>query len=126
MATSKYSPHTADVNRPDRGRDSDLLSVEALKRAHTLVREIEESERNRQYLLQSDARARVWLSIISAPSPSYEMPGRGIIELRCSDLVAILEEEIAERQQELRALGVEAPAIEPRPARWNEPYDLNR
>ena len=54
------------------------------------------------------------------------MPGRGIIELPRPALIGLLEVEIAERQQELRALGVDAPAIEPRPPRWNEPYDVNR
>ena len=58
MATCKYSPHTPGVNRPDRGRDGNLLGIEAFKRAQTLVRDIEESERNRQYLLQGDARAK--------------------------------------------------------------------
>ena len=91
-----------------------------------LVREIEEFEYNRQYLLRSDARASVRLSIIGAPDPSYEMPGRGVIDLPRAALIGLLEEEIAERQQELLAMGIEAPAIGERPARWNESYNVNR
>jgi len=41
MAVSNYDPHSAGVNRRDRRRDGDLLSVDALKRAHTLVCEID-------------------------------------------------------------------------------------
>jgi hypothetical protein len=126
MAFYKYSLHSADVNRPDRGRDGDLLSVEALKRAQALVRAIEELAYNRQYLLEGDARASVRLSIVGAPGPSYEIPGRGIIDLQRFALVALLEEEITERQQKLSEMGVEPPAIAPRPANWtkNNPFDV--
>jgi hypothetical protein len=128
MATSKYSSHTADVNRPDRGGDGNLLGSEAFKRAQTLMCEIEESERNRQYLLQSDARARIRLSIIGAPGPSYEIPERGIIDLQRSALVALLEDEITERQQKLAEMGIEPPAAAARPANWTnraEPSSFN-
>jgi hypothetical protein len=126
MAASKYDSNSADVNWPDHAVWGDLLSVKALKRAQRFVREIEELEYNRQYLLGSDARAGVRLSIIGAPDPSYEMPGRGVITLRRPALIGLLEDEIAERQQELLAMGVEAPAIGERPARWNESYNVNR
>ena len=42
MAVSNFGPHSVDVNRPDRRRDGSLLSVDALKHAHTLACEIAE------------------------------------------------------------------------------------
>jgi hypothetical protein len=125
MAVSNYDPHSADVNRRDRRRDGGLLSVDALKRAHALACEIEELEYNRQYLLRDHARASVRLSIVGAPGPSYEMPGRGILDLQRSALVALLEEEITERQQKLSEMGVEPPAIARRPANWATNAELN-
>jgi hypothetical protein len=47
-----------------------LLSVEALERAQTLARQIADLAYSRRQRLESDPRARVWLSIVGAPSPS--------------------------------------------------------
>jgi hypothetical protein len=125
MAVSNFDPHAADVNRRDRRRDGDLLSVDALKHAHTLACEIEELEHNRQYLLGGHARGRVRLSIVGAPGPSYEMPGRGVIDLQRATLVALLEDEITERQQKLIEMGAEPPTIAPRPANWTKNAEPN-
>jgi hypothetical protein len=125
MAVSNFGPHSVDVNRRDRRGDGDQLSVDALKRAHALACEIEELEHNRQYLLGGGARGSVRLSIVGAPDPSYEMPGRGIIDLQRAALVPLLEDEITERQQKLVEMGVKPPAIAPRPANWTKNAEPN-
>jgi hypothetical protein len=45
MALSEYSPSSSDVNGRNGGGSGNLLSVEALKRVRTLLREIEEQAR---------------------------------------------------------------------------------
>ena len=68
MAAFAYSPNSTDVNRADCGRDGDPLRVEALQRAQTLVRKIEEVGHNRQYL---------------RPRPHSAIRGGGLQSGRC-------------------------------------------